>query len=463
MVMIALVSCKKSFLEVADSAGVYREDYVKNLSSLEAFENGAYAVFAQSYCGFNSASYPELVADNIKPLSSPPQLNLAQYSWSQVKSNGETNNVNASWISNYLMIRSFSFVIEQADKYSAENVPKANYLKGQAFAMRALLHWKLVNTFAQSYGFTSDASHPGVPYVKTSDVSVKETRKTVAEVYDALITDLKTAIELLPEITSDTRFFNQMAARALLARVYLYKNDFSQAVGQARIVCDKVPLMTVAQGYPDGLFYNKPPNNTEILFQGSPGSNPETTFFGIFLSGAYVYFLPTNDIAGILNERASDVRASWVTQGALGWQVMKFPKSTTGSPALNTIPEADYYDPILRSSEMFLTVAEASAKTGDENTAKNYLNQIRRRSDPTIGELNLSGEALLSEIYRERRKELCFEGLRMFDIQRLKMDVIRVDALANAPKVLTYGSDKAIAPIPIPDVEQMGIPQNKGY
>ncbi|WP_315816497.1 RagB/SusD family nutrient uptake outer membrane protein [Paraflavitalea speifideaquila] len=76
-------------------------------------------------------------------------------------------------------------------------------------------------------------------------------------------------------------------------------------------------------------------------------------------------------------------------------------------------PSIDYYPPIIRSSEMYLTAAEASAKINDDNTAKFYLNAIRKRADPTIADITATGNALIDSIYKERRKELCFEGFRM--------------------------------------------------
>lgn len=63
----------------------------------------------------------------------------------------------------------------------------------------------------------------------------------------------------------------------------------------------------------------------------------------------------------------------------------------------------------------------------------------------------------------EWRKEFCFEGFRMWDLQRWKLGVNRTDVFSGSPAVLPYPSDKAIAPIPRQDVNLGGIPQNPSY
>ena len=115
--------------------------------------------------------------------------------------------MNGSWKTGYLIIRACNFVIEDIGKYRHENPEKADDLKGQVYAIRAMVHFKLVNIFAQCYNFSSDASHPGVPYITTSDISKHFSRQTVAEVYDAIIADLDRSIELLAANITDLAFY----------------------------------------------------------------------------------------------------------------------------------------------------------------------------------------------------------------------------------------------------------------
>lgn len=464
LLIIASGSCSKDFLDVKDNSNLNRQSYVKDLNSMGEFLNGVY--FMMSTENSEPTAYPELVADNLMANGSSLK---AHYNWSmQAQSSTPPPPSNLSmyktWQTTYLIIRACNFVIEDVDKYRNENAQKADNFKGQAYVLRALLHFKLVNIFAQPYKFSPNATHPGIPYITTSDITAPYSRQTVEEVYSTMIADITTAIGLLPSNITDIRYMNTVAARALLARVYLYKEDFSNARTLSTQLANQQPLMSIQDGYPTDLFKNKPPTETEVLFQFTP-INDATVEGGIsiFLGRQLESFSysATNDIAIILKENPNDIRSAWV-QDTLGnkWKVKKFPQ---GVADRGYTPSTDYYPPIIRSSEMFLTAAESLAKTGDETSARNFLNAIRKRADPSNTDVTETGQALLDLIYKERRKELCFEGLRMYDLQRWKAGVQRLDALPGSPTILPYPNDKAIAPIPVEDVKLAGLVQNSGY
>lgn len=78
---------------------------------------------------------------------------------------------------------------------------------------------------------------------------------------------------------------------------------------------------------------------------------------------------------------------------------------------------------VLRTSEAYLNLAEAAACAGDETTAQKALNDLRekriKREVFDEAEVNgLSGENLVHFIREERRRELCLEGHRWFDLRR---------------------------------------------
>ncbi|WP_291861432.1 RagB/SusD family nutrient uptake outer membrane protein [Marinilabilia sp.] len=70
----------------------------------------------------------------------------------------------------------------------------------------------------------------------------------------------------------------------------------------------------------------------------------------------------------------------------------------------------------LRLAEQYLNLAEALYMTGDEEGARNALNEIRERAD--MPDVEDAGEALLERIKNERRVELAFEEHRYFDVRR---------------------------------------------
>jgi len=79
----------------------------------------------------------------------------------------------------------------------------------------------------------------------------------------------------------------------------------------------------------------------------------------------------------------------------------------------------------IRSAEAFLNRMEAYALSGEEGLALTELNAFRKTRVIGYTDVNLSGQALLDEIRLERRKELCFEGHRWFDLRRQGMPEIK--------------------------------------
>lgn len=71
-----------------------------------------------------------------------------------------------------------------------------------------------------------------------------------------------------------------------------------------------------------------------------------------------------------------------------------------------------------RMAEIYLNLAESLYHTGDEDGAREAVNEVRRRAG--MPDIELSGEELLEAIKHERRIELVFEEHRYFDVRRWK-------------------------------------------
>ncbi|QHS61883.1 RagB/SusD family nutrient uptake outer membrane protein [Chitinophaga agri] len=462
LMAVFFFSCKKSFLEVTDKTVLLKQAYVKDLTSTQDYLNGIYINLVSDYAYGTKLPYAEIIADNMKPVNGGRYL-MTEYMWTQqANSTSGKSNSNELWRKLYRIIRDCSFVSECADKYKNENESSARSIKGQALGIRALMHFVLVNTFAQSYNFTNDGSHPGIPYITTSDLESKETRQTVAEVYQGIEDDLKSAISLLSQSDIKTEVFNYQAAKGLLARAYLFSGEFSSAKEMATQVLSSVPLLI--EGYPEKLYTRE---ETEALFRLPPIVSEEDNYYGIF-TGYYaspkweMAYWATDDIAKILQESADDKRANWVSRSPDGWVITKFP---TGATGLFPVVEGDHYQVLLRSSEMCLIASESCAHLGQLDSARIYLQKIRSRANPSVSPMPIDQgkPALLDSIYKERRKELAFDGLRMFDLLRWKQGVNRSDANSDMAKSLSYPNNKAIAPIPQQEVELSGFSQNPGY
>lgn len=461
---IVIFSCKKSFIETPPEGIITRQEYVKDLATMREYLNGIYAQLGDKVYFSLSPFYGDLASDNIKPANGFSFYN-PHYSWTQIAtediasgSNPPDVNMNSYWTAHYKAIRMCNFVIEDVAKYRSENAVVADDLKGQAFAIRALLHHSLVNVFAQPPAFTVDASHQGIPYVVSTDYTEPLTRQPVAEFYIHLIEDLDNAIQLIDPSHTSRVFMTKDGARALLARVFLFKGDWISAKNIARQVCNSVPLMSGAD-YPSKLFTS---DESEALFQIPPYDGQYSTRFPSFFYRQLMSFVSTSDLGMLLQENPNDNRKSWVELSGGNYNVTKFPAGVV--PGIGN-PNNAYYLTVLRSSEMYLTAAEAYAKLGGmEDSARYFLDAIRIRADGSLLPSVATGTALVDSIAKERRKELSFEGLRTFDLLRTKTGIIRTDSdvPANA-KTLPFPSSKAISPIHAVDVAYYHLDQNPGY
>ena len=112
-----------------------------------------------------------------------------------------------------------------------------------------------------------------------------------------------------------------------------------------------------------------------------------------------------------------------------------------------------------RLAEAYLILAEASAelyKAGEASVdeALEPLNDLRRtRFTPPYTDIAISDpDELLEFIYRERRRELCFEDHRWFDLRRWGMPRLEhkwhVDAQTTLTYVLEEGDPAYTLPIP---------------
>lgn len=134
----------------------------------------------------------------------------------------------------------------------------------------------------------------------------------------------------------------------------------------------------------------------------------------------------------------------WVSQDGSSWGLDSY-KNTGDNPRTNTvikkfIPEEGPINwqtnctvqwPHFRLAEIYLNYAEAKFELGDEPTAREYVNKVRRRQSVNLPDIpaTVTGEDLRRRIYNERRIELAFENHRFFDIRRWKISV----QVENAP------------------------------
>lgn len=287
-------------------------------------------------------------------------------------------------------------------------------VKAEALAVRALLYFQLVNIYGEPYNYNKEAL--GVPARLTADLSDDPmARATVQYIYEEIIVkDLMEAARLMDplEIIRENYRVNQPAIHILLSRVYLYMERYQEciqevenAIKQGAVLLDMVnSLGTIGSGttyHP--ISYDNP--EVEWLFGACviPGAN-------------YDAFNPaTSDEFQALWDKENDKR------------YLAFDLKTNSSNMVYIDKPTSNYDlgQSVRTAEAYLNRMEAYALSGEEQLALSELNAFRKKRIVGYSDQNYSGEELLAQIRLERRKELCYEGHRWFDLRRYGMPEIK--------------------------------------
>jgi len=455
--IIGMSSCGEDFLDI-DPQDALPPDNLQTVDDLATLLQGAYDQLQDTdWYGRYFVLAPDIMSDDVKQNS---QANRGK-DWAEY--NGSVNDIHAipenTWTEIYEGINRTNTIINAEIDVPPAVQDDYNQIVGEAHALRALAHFDLVRFYAQHYGFTADNSHPGVPVVTTFDQTALPGRNTVAQVYDAVISDLNQAITLMNSDEGRGRF-SQEAAQALLARVSLYQSDWAKAEAEATKVIDSgIASLTPTNDYvaqwsgidfsPDALF------DVVNTAQDNFGSE---ALSGMYVVEGYGDYLPAQDVVSLIDP--ADVRIQLFREdpdlvdpfGPI--RVAKYPN-----------PQGFDNRPVIRLAEVYLIRAEARARQGNSAGAIEDLMTIRRRAWPDAPDVNLEGDALLDEIAKEKRIELMFEGHRLWELMRHQQGVFRQDCTAPTGACeIPYPDNRFILPIPIQELNvNPNIEQNPGY
>lgn len=315
------------------------------------------------------------------------------------------------WNNSYNQIYASNAVLEGVRTSLLSTKEKAQ-LEGEALFVRGLIHFYLLQLFGD------------VPYITTTDYKANSTVARMAEhlVFDNIIEDLKTSSGLLLPAypTSERVRPNSFAAKALLARVYLYRKDWENASKMATEVIDNTSLYVFEEN-PDKVFLK---GSTEAIWQFMPsvaGKNTDEGVLFTFVTGPPSLVALSQSLINSFG--ANDLRKlRWTTavSNASGtwYHASKYKESKVSAASKE-------YSIVLRLTEQYLIRAEARAQLEDPVGAKQDLNKVRKRAGLLDTEASTK-EEILQAILQERRKEFFTEyGHRFFDLKRAdKLDAV---------------------------------------
>ena len=340
------------------------------------------------------------------------------YDWSdQLTINPKTDEEweDKDWEKMYSHIAYLNVIIAHVKKFSHDSVETRNRVEGEARFLRGAYYYLLTNLYANPYVKESASSDMGVPLNLTEDI-VDEyyKRNSMEECYRVIVEDLKVAADKLKGVTQPTIYrVNELAARILLSRVYLYMGEWQLALDECQkaLALEGVELMDLKsfQGREKERYVldNK---NPEIVF--TQGYSATNTFYDQMSYFCICTFGGSEDLISLYNrfeeQQIKDLRLDAFFE-VIGDEQYKMSK----------VGEKVYDCFVIRSAELYLNKAEAEAMLDKAEAIQTIKTLLNNRFEGGIPDIDgLSGKDLVSFIRDERRRELCFEAHRWFDLRR---------------------------------------------
>lgn len=332
-----------------------------------------------------------------------------------------------AWKNLYKSIYYANVVLQNIDEAEGE-LQKKLYLKGEAMVLRAFAYFKLINIYAQPYNAETASEDLGVPLKLDPTVKAESyTRASVQAIYDQIDKDLTKGIQLMEEndIRLTTKYkFTPISAHLLASRIALFKKDYETTIAQATKVIEANPRVfdlsgydlqfaRTSWGYGQGTNYLSAENDN-VLFVF--GTNPYYRYF--YFPGGLAL---SNELVNLFE--LGDLRLYYFTRGQPGGGLVYY--KYRPYPFYIGLPVRGF-----RVEEAYLNRAEAYAETGELEKALADLNYIRNHKfdvdyyEPYSTSQFSSQEEVIQTVREERRRELCFEFHRWYDLRRYGMPKI---------------------------------------
>ena len=404
--LILFQSCEILEVEAYDS--IAGEEVLTSKKGLDGSLIGAYNSLQSGSIATDAIVFADLAADNL--IARGSKLEYREVSENSIQASNAY--VTSLWNASYRGINLVNYIIEGISSVKGISEAEKNNYLAQCHFLRAFHYFNLVRYFGnipKRVKPISDAS----PETLSIPVSPQ------SEIYSLIISDLQIAEQYLVG-RGNSVYANQGAAKALLAKVYLYQKDWAKAVQKA----DEV----IAMGYTLEMsnyasIFNESFNNQEIIFQIDFANSQDATNLmndwltpvGRFEVAVWKNLSRTQTLA--TDFESGDLRKNSTVKYYVGskgddWYCAKYTDNVKNKD--NII--------ILRLAEMYLIKAEASNEINYIANGEAFiaLNKIRNRA----GLANLSSTTITNQaefrlaIEKERNLELAFEGNRLFDLRR---------------------------------------------
>ena len=361
---------------------------------------------SSNYCTAGEVSSDDFyVPDaNLNSLSYPQNKRL--YSWQPEYVSMPLSSGYNEWFNCYRVIFVCNTVLDAIEKNGTFGA-EANNVKGQALAIRAFRLLDGAQVWIPAYNTETSHKDLGMVLRLNPDMTLPSVRSSVKQTYEQIISDLNTAIPLLPDVQPGPSLPTRATAYGILARTHLFMGEYEKALLNAREAINKKDNL---------IDFNSLDPNASLPIPFVKASSEELIFRTIFSSE--ILMQPVAKISESLYAlyHENDLRKQ-----------IYFRKNTDNSYSFRATHTNNLAALTcgITTSELFLIIAESSVRLNRLSEAAEALNHllIKRWRNNTYAPYEFTDkDSALKIILTERRKELVFRGLRWADLKRLNRD-----------------------------------------
>ncbi|MFD1631800.1 RagB/SusD family nutrient uptake outer membrane protein [Pseudopedobacter beijingensis] len=452
-----LICCScESVLDKEPITGYSYQNFWNEPAQASAALNGAYFRL-QTTLNTEFITYGEARADNLDV----KLYNAGTYALANNTLNADY--AYTDWGNFYRVIGQVNLIIKNVQEMKAKGLyvnkdAEYNRILGQALGLRALCYLWMVKVWGNVPLVTDPVEYDG-------DINAfKRTRTDTLQVYNQISTDLLRAQPLLPASYTDNRktraTLTKGAIDAMLTDYYMWRNKLDSALITSNRILSNTTQYKLANLYDSSIdFFSKPHvdiDNTEYAKMFIEGFSAESIFeiafsyaegtnsglASLFGGGSAVVFYYVHPaFVSIFSSTDLRLRNNFKSES----QIFKmFPKGT-----FDRAKENDKNVILYRLADIILLRAEALVLKGDLNGAWTLLKRVRERVFGVASATNTSNNNLTGPtgsttesnfkamtiadahevILEERRKELCFEGKRWFDLVRTGKAISKMESI----------------------------------
>lgn len=402
----------------------------------------------------------------------------AVYTWQSIPFKNNVTGLeftDSQWNDAYVRIAVINSILYQVKEMEHEerDAELALRIEGEASFLRAQNYLWLAGMYGQPYRKATADTDLCIPLKTSAEVEDRYfTRSTMQVVYGQIVADLERSAECLHGIAQSSKYrVSQAAAYALLSRVHLYMESYQDAVECAdRVLANSKYSLTNLRSWNSAISFNCELSPEMIFSQGGNLMSMLQSKKGAYYPvGTANSFRSSQDLLSQFDQGDLRADAFFLTAGTGETEknrCIKYRNVADGGVS-------DIY--LVRLAEVLLNKAEAQALLRLDGEAVRTLTPLLENRYMTAPTITATGNDLVNYVRNERRRELCFEGHRWFDLRRyavnsvvpFEKEIVHLQYESNGTVTTPigkfilkpYSQDKACYCFPIPKDE---IEFNKG-